>query len=257
MRNSLALLATKLAALCALFALAAPTPAAAQVTNSGFDSGGSGWAAISPPGWTADFPTSGGNPGVYGRILSPSVASGGKAWFRQAFSCGIGHFCNIRFDYRLEPIAASPGSARVEVWTNGVLRSTLASPTGASWRTASLSVSCGPNVALDLCLEVDAGDNAWRTSFDNVRADCSDALPGTTSQRFDAPGTGTPYALTNHSGDAARVIEESVVSPLGEEFQQSFLRLAHETPSNLNARIQIRWGSFARFRGPPTAAACT
>ncbi|HOX24331.1 MAG TPA: hypothetical protein PLL30_01080 [Candidatus Krumholzibacteria bacterium] len=161
----------------ALAASLAAAPSRADVINGDFENGGSDWSPNLPPDWSAVFPPAGGNPDGYAMIRSPFAGPGGIGCIIQTFLCGEpegGTECTIGFDYRLEQIDASPGSARIKVLIDGAESVVTDVPT--DWASISYVVPCGVHV-MALCLEVDPENNSWVASFDNVRAECTGSVP--------------------------------------------------------------------------------
>jgi hypothetical protein len=154
-------------------------PALAQILNGDFEAGGAGWIVIAIPPWVASFPPAGGNPNGYALIQSPSGNSpGGLGAILQGFQCGTpgsGSECVIRFDFRLHQVDAADNSGRVQVFIDN--EPDYTSPSGnIDWTTVTLRVPCGDH-SIALALEVDAGNNRWEASFDNVQADCEVGTP--------------------------------------------------------------------------------
>ncbi len=146
--------------------------ASADVLNGDFESGSNGWQTNVPPNWQTAFPAAGGNPDGYGAVQSPFGNSGGVGCLMQTFVCGDPGeegTCTITLDYFLQQIDASNFTGRVLIRIDGVA-ATFA-PSDSGWHSATFTVPCGVHV-LELCLQVDAGNNGWRAGFDNVEATC-------------------------------------------------------------------------------------
>lgn len=156
--------------LCAVLLIA--VTAQADIVNGDFENAGSDWIPVAPPGWSIDFPPAGGNPDGYAIIRSPFNNPGGMACIEQTFMCGEpgqGTGCIIGFEFRLTPIDAAPGSARIKVIIDGVEDVVVVGET--DWDSVAYVVPCGEHT-IQLCLEVDPQNNAWEASFDNVRTVC-------------------------------------------------------------------------------------
>jgi len=151
--------------------------AQADVVNGDFESAGSGWTSTGPADWGIDFLPAGGNPDGYAIIRSPFDNPGGMACIEQTFMCGDpgqGTECTIGFDFKLTPIDAAPGSARIKVIIDGVEAVVVEGET--DWDTVTYVVPCGEHT-IQLCLEVDPENNAWQACFDNVMAVCTGGVP--------------------------------------------------------------------------------
>ena len=154
--------------------LLATVPALADIQNGNFQAGGDGWFVIAVPPWMVTFPPTGGNPNDYALVQSPSsIPQGTLAGILQGFQCGTpggGSVCLILFDYRLRQVNAANNSGRVKVFIDN--EPDFTSPSGnIDWTAVGLTVPCGDH-SIALTLEVDAGNNAWEASFDNVQAFC-------------------------------------------------------------------------------------
>jgi hypothetical protein len=150
-------------------------PAIAQIVNGDFENAGDGWFAIFVPPWSVTFPPDGGNPNGYALIQSPFEGLGAVL---QGFECGTpggGSLCVIMFDFRLRQVDAADNSGRIKVFVDNEPFFTSVSG-NIDWTTANVTVPCGQH-AIALGLEVDAGDNRWEASFDNVQADCEVTTP--------------------------------------------------------------------------------
>lgn len=175
MRRWLLLLALSAAALFA------PSITHAQILNGDFESGGADWTPGTPIDWIAAFPDSGGNPDGFGEI-SMFGDSEGRGCINQAFKCGEqgGRTqCEMALDYRLEQLKGdNRASGRVVVRVDGfdVFTSPLVAPQG--WQHITFTIPCGFHT-IGLCLEADAGPNAWSAGFDNVTSDCMTPVPVT------------------------------------------------------------------------------
>ena len=164
----------RLATLVLAVALLLPCSVRAQIVNGDFEAGGTGWTVSVPPGWTGSFPPAGGNPNGFGQIMSPFGNSGGEGCLRQQFLCGEGapaSFCRITLDYLLHNVDASSLSGRVVVMIDNVQKFVSPPADDIGWTSISFSVPCGTH-EIELCLQVDAGNNGWRAGFDNVKAFC-------------------------------------------------------------------------------------
>jgi hypothetical protein len=161
-------------------ALAGPASAPAQVVNGDFEQGGTGWNALLPNDrWTISFPAQGGNPDGYGRIQSPFGDSGGTGCITQTFLCGEQGgpgLCTITVDYQHGTIDANKNAGRVLIRLNNQVVYTSPPENQSPWRTINFTSPCGLQ-RLELCLEVDAGNNGWAACFDNVEAECHRPTP--------------------------------------------------------------------------------
>jgi hypothetical protein len=169
-------------ALAAGACLALALPASAQLINGNFELGGLGWTMTVPPTWTGNFPPAGGNPGGFAHIQSPFGNSGGTGCVQQTFTCGDADpvaACVFTLDYFLNNIDASSLSGRITIYVDGVLLFTSAPANDIPWSTVSFATPCGVHT-LQLCLEVDAGNNGWEAGFDNVLAECDNPTPAET-----------------------------------------------------------------------------
>ena len=149
------------------------------ISNGDFCQGDFNWNPQPPANWTITFPAAGGNPDCYARIQSPFGQSAGTGSITQTFNCGepgIPGNCVITFDYRLESIDASPGTARVHLRIDGAIQFTSPSADSEGWRNVTVTVPCGVHV-LTLELEVDPTNNGWAACFDNVFARCEPIVP--------------------------------------------------------------------------------
>ena len=166
-------------ALAAGACLALALPASAQVINGDFELGGLGWTVAVPPTWSGSFPAAGGNPGGFADIRSPFGNSGGTGCVLQTFTCGdpdVGTACVFTLDYFLDNIDASSLSGRIRIYVDGLLLFTSAPADDIPWSAVSFTVPCGVHT-IQLCLQVDAGNNGWEAGFDNVIAECDDSVP--------------------------------------------------------------------------------
>lgn len=156
-----------------------PPNAGAQVSNGGFENGGTGWQVLTPPGngWTSGFPSSGGNPGGYATFRTQST--GGQGRLRQTFNTlsDTPDTCLISFQFKIENTNAVANSARVICSINGeeVYTSEDAGLEGIPWTTAQFRYPCG-EVAFEASLQVDPGSNSWEVCFDNVLAEVVDPV---------------------------------------------------------------------------------
>lgn len=165
--------------LSACIVLLGAASAHADIKNGDFSSGSVGWTTSVPAGWTVEFPASGGHPGGFAHLQSPFGRSGGTACVSQRFVCGQkepGSSCMITLEYTHRSIDASPLTGRVKVSIDGTLVFTSAPSDLQDWTLLPLEVPCGEHT-IDLCLEVDAGNNGWEAGFDNVTSDCFGATP--------------------------------------------------------------------------------
>lgn len=156
----------------------ASLPAGADVLNGDFENGGADWNFNGPADWTNGYPPAGGNPDGYAFIASPQVGPGGIGCIIQTIICGDpdeGTECTIGFDYLLAAGDAMPNSGRIKVYIDGI-ESVVVEGETVGWETVTYVVPCGVHV-IDLCLEVDPENNAWRACFDNVRAVCTGGVP--------------------------------------------------------------------------------
>jgi len=152
--------------------------ARAQVNNGGFDSGGSGWSIIAPPGWVVSFPASGGNPNGYARIETPASHSGGVAYIEQTFGCGpedrTSAGCVFDFDIRCNLLGGNPNSCRVSHQLindyDGSSGTATYYPLMEQWRDIAHSQTACGTYTVRLGLEVDGGNNHFALGIDNVRA---------------------------------------------------------------------------------------
>jgi len=161
---------------CLLVAL--PSVGFAQVTNGDFEAGGTGWTPDVPATWAVPpagitFLAAGGNPNGFAHIQSPFGDSGGTGCIEQTFVCGTDQtaHCVITLDYMHRSIDASAFTGRVKVIVDGNVEFTSAPSNDQPWTTVTVVVPCGTH-RLQLCLEVDPGNNGWEAGFDNVRAVC-------------------------------------------------------------------------------------
>jgi hypothetical protein len=183
--------ATKFLRLLPVLALLViPVAASAQIDNGDFEQGGAGWAINAPPDWMIDFPNTGGNPEGYAQIHSPFGNSGGTGCITQIFDCGIENgvdLCEISFDFRSENWDANSEAGRVQVFIDGVLEFQAPESDKIDWKHVTIEVPCGRH-QIDLCLNVDDGNNGWIACFDNVTAECMtpvQTLPGTWGEMKD------------------------------------------------------------------------
>lgn len=164
----------------ASFAVLALAPAAgAQVTNGDFASGLSGWTVATPNGdWVTGTDDVDAIDGDHAFIRSPFGGPGGQGSLTQEFDCGPDEsgICTIDVTYRLDAIDATAGSAVVRIFVDGV-EEHVSSPTDffLDWTTTSIEVDCG-TVELSLVLDVEPENNGWIASFDQIAADCDDAV---------------------------------------------------------------------------------
>lgn len=167
-----------LTALC-LATLAAPSLGLAQIENGDFSSGGASWYVGVPDGWEVGFSESGGNPDGRAWISNSGVLEH-RGCVNQNFKCGEQGgrtTCQLHIQYRLDLVdGQNRSSGRVVIRLGGqdYYTSPPVAPTG--WQDVTLNVPCGYH-GLGLCLEVDAGNNYWTASFDNVSAECESPLP--------------------------------------------------------------------------------
>jgi len=168
-------MATKLLRLLpVLILIAIPLSASAQIDNGDFELGDAGWSVINPVNWVIDFPNAGGNPEGYAQIHSPFGNSGGTGCISQVFDCGVPdplNVCEIEFDYRSENWDANSNAGRVQVFVDGVLKYQAPESDQIDWTHIMFNVECGRH-QIDLCLNVDDGNNGWIACFDNVTAEC-------------------------------------------------------------------------------------
>lgn len=148
--------------------------AAADFLNGDFENGSDSWTWTPLAGWNIDFPSEDGNPDGHVRIQSPFGDSEGTLGVTQEFDCGAesDETCVVTFDYKLEFIDASSMTARIRVTLDGA--EVFVSPPSdfIDWTTVAVYPSCGQH-SITASLEVDAGNNGWRGSFDNFTATCS------------------------------------------------------------------------------------
>lgn len=160
--------------------LMSPAIGAAEVVNGDFEEGETGWTLLPIPNWRVDILPVDGNPGGCARILSSDLNSGGTGCVTvaQAFECGSdpGFTCEITVDYEHFRGLANPLAARVKIFLDGNLVHTSPPTDKQPWTTVTLSADCGEHV-INLCLEVDEGDNGWIALFDNVTARCDSPTP--------------------------------------------------------------------------------
>ena len=160
--------------------LAIPGAASAQITNGDFEAGSTGWLTSAPPGWSIEFPGSGGNPNGNARIVDPFGQPGGTACIIQSFDCGLPDptsECTIEFDYRLQNIGQlGPLNGRVQVYVDGALRFQSPELALIEWTHISLALECGRH-EIRLCLNVDPINNGILVRFDNVTAMCEQGVP--------------------------------------------------------------------------------
>ena len=157
-------------------------PAMADIIDGDFENGGVDWNGNADPGLGVSFPPGGGNPGGYARLESAFQNNGGQACILQTFMCGdptVGTECTIGFDYKLTPIDADPGTARIIVAIDGVTDVVVDMET-PGWEFVSYVVPCGLHV-IEICLQVDPENNSWVACIDNVRAECTGEVPETPS----------------------------------------------------------------------------
>ncbi len=153
-------------------------PAAADVANGDFEIGGTGWTTTVPPDWEISFPPDGGNPDGNASIISRFWDSEGMGCVSQDFLCGQEDdqgTCTITFDAIMNWLDSNPFAGRLKVYVNGSLLWTAPDVNEMPWVTVQVVGECGL-VTLDLCLEVDDGNNMWQGRYDNVTAEC-DAVP--------------------------------------------------------------------------------
>ena len=159
--------------------LTASSLSQAQVLNGDFESGGADWYAGVPGNWEVTFPTTGGNPDGAAQISMFGDLEG-RGCINQGFKCGEAGgrtYCEISVQYRLILTDGdNPNSGRIVIRIDGedVYGSPLTAPDG--WQTVTVTVPCGFHT-LGLCLEADAGKNAWTALFDNVTSNCMSPVP--------------------------------------------------------------------------------
>jgi hypothetical protein len=159
-------------------AIAVPSVGFAQVTNGDFEAGGTGWTPQVPATWLIapagiTFQAVGGNPNGYAHIQSPFGTSGGTGCIEQIFVCGTDEqaHCVISVDYMLRSIDAAALTGRVKIMVDGNVEYTSPPTNDQPWTSVTVVVPCGTH-RLQLCLEVDAGNNGWEAGFDNVSSVC-------------------------------------------------------------------------------------
>lgn len=146
-------------------------PAAADVVNGDFEDGGSAWNVAEPSDWTVSFPATGGYPDGNASIQSRFWDSQGEGCVSQVFLCGEEGTCNITFDATMNWIDSNELAGRLKVYVNGALLWTAPDVNEMLWTPVLVTADCG-TILLDLCLEVDPGNNMWRGRYDNVSAEC-------------------------------------------------------------------------------------
>ena len=149
------------------------SPAWADVVNGNFEFGSQGWSVIQPPDWEITFPPAGGNPDGYASILSRFWDSEGEGCVHQTFVCGDEGTCTISFDAMMAWLDSNELAGRLKVYANGVLKWTAPAVNELPWTPVVIDTDCG-TVRLDLCLEVDPGNNMWQGGYDNVAAVCEE-----------------------------------------------------------------------------------
>jgi hypothetical protein len=170
--------------LIASLVVAVPAISVAGVTNGDFEAGGAGWNVNLPnTEWWNEFPATGGNPDGCAYIHSPWGNSQGVGCISQTFECGVPSpvdTCRISLDYKLVNVDASPLTARVKVFLDDELVFTSPPSNFIDWTNIAFVAPCGTH-SIDLCLEVDTGNNGWEAWFDNVQAVCITGSPTDTS----------------------------------------------------------------------------
>lgn len=159
--------------------LTVPAVSHAQIMNGDFEIGGADWTPGVPAGWSVAFPDSGGNPDGFAQITMFGDSEG-RGCVNQGFKCGEqgGRTrCEMAIDYRLDHLKGNNNTTgRVVVRIDGidVFTSPLVAPEG--WQHITFDIPCGFHT-IGLCLEADAGENAWSAGFDNVTSDCMTPVP--------------------------------------------------------------------------------
>lgn len=146
----------------------------AQLVNGDFENGSTAW---STSGYPVTFPTTGGNPDGYARILQVPGNSG-LGTVSQTFDCGPGPGdCQVTFDYRLTALSGpGVGDLLVSVDNEPNALFTVSAPTNG-WQTATITYPCGVrtlNLQLRVLAEV---FQQLEACFDNVTAVCVPATP--------------------------------------------------------------------------------
>jgi len=154
--------------------------AGAQLVNGDFEMGGLGWGAGGPVTWSYSYPPTGGNPNGNARLASPMTTSGGQTCITQQFFCGSAPGattqCSINVQYLLDNLGATSQTARVRILLDGVEQHVSPPSDHIDWTDVAFSVPCGSH-QIALCLQVDAGDNAWEARFDNAEGECTGVTP--------------------------------------------------------------------------------
>lgn len=149
-------------------------PALADVVNGDFESGAADWTTTVPLDWVIDFPATDGNPDGNASIMSRYWDSQGLGCVSQVFLCGDAGdegTCTIFFDAMMHWLDSNELAGRLKVYANGNLLWTAPEVNDMPWTSFLVTVDCG-TITLDLCLEVDQGNNMWRGRYDNVSAVC-------------------------------------------------------------------------------------
>jgi len=145
----------------------------AQIVNGDFDAGGDGWSVSAPPGWSITFNPAGGNPGGFVRIESPASHSGGTACIRQTFFCGPATpdsvtGCSVAYGFRFEQLAGAIENGRIFWRVDDCSDGEGTFFPIFDWQQAAVNdCLCGTRT-LELCLNVEPGDNHFAISFDNI-----------------------------------------------------------------------------------------
>jgi hypothetical protein len=177
-----------LSSILCLFVLSSVTSSQAQITNGDFENGGTGWDTSVPANWSLTFYGSEGNPGGYVGIQSPFGDSGGEACVSQDFQCNSPDGCDIYVDYRHEWIDSNPLAGRILVKLGGGVIHTSAPVNDQPWTTIRMGPVIEGTHTIEICLEVDEGNNGWEAGIDNV------ACPGCQGIGVEAIGWGTVKA---------------------------------------------------------------
>jgi len=159
-----------LAAATAVMAIS--VTALGDIVNGDFESGGTGWAVSVPPGWSATFPPTGGNPDGHAAIMSPLGDSEGEACILQVFDCGTeSDTIEISMDFRCDAIDANCDAGRIRIFLDNklILEHPCACFEDPPYETMTFLAPGGFH-SISLCLQVDAGNNGYLAEFDNVTA---------------------------------------------------------------------------------------
>lgn len=154
--------------------LVTPSASRAQIMNGDFEIGGADWTPGTPPDWQVAFPDTGGNPDGCA-VIAMYGDSEGRGCINQGFKCGeLGGRtrCEMTVDYKLDHLKGdndATGRVVIRIDGNDVYTSPLHAPDG--WQKVTFDIPCGWHT-IGLCLEADAGSNAWQATFDNVTSDC-------------------------------------------------------------------------------------